>query len=660
MKTNGVIHFLSSLVFALLFFGALGAPATFAAGQPWDAPAFSEDPAALSQAVSAVSEPDEQDVIVFLEETHLSFDTEGRRDTKRRLIFKVLSQKGAEDMSSISVKWQPWHESPPVLRARVIDPDLSIHDLDPKTLTEEGVQSGEQDVYTDSKIMEGPLPAMMPGAVVEETFDAAETQPLFSGGLTGRFYLDWDVPVEHSLFIVDSPDSFPVHTLVKGPVALQPQITKEGGRSTWTVSAEHIAAEREIPPLLPSDVPRGPEVEFSTASSWQAVAAGYSLILNRQTVVDQAKQITADAIQGTKTREETIAALVARLHKEVRYTGVEFGQSSLVPETPSEILQRKYGDCKDKASLLVAMLRSAGIPAYVALLSANGAEDIDPQMPGMGRFNHAIVYVPGANPGSGPSTQDLWIDATDEYARLGYIPGDDQGRWALIIKPDQTTLVRTPESTAEDNRTVERREFKLAEDGPARVVETTDSWGSVEADYRSYFDDDTKKIHDGLDSYMKNAYLADKLTKLDSTKASDFSVPFRIRLEADSAKRGSSERADAVVAILLSGLTTRLPDYFTSEDDNKDKKVTAPARTDDFILPEPYVDEWHYHIVPPPGFAAVLHVTPDEPGFLDRPSDSAAEHRKRSDCPQKAPLASFLRPDNRSRSSYRKLLQRRD
>jgi tetratricopeptide (TPR) repeat protein len=160
-------------------------------------------------------------------------------------------------------------------------------------------------------------------------------------------------------------------------------------------------------------------------------------------------------------------------------------------------------------------------------------------------------------------------------------------------------------------------------------VETTDAWGSVEAEYRSYFNDDAKEVHDGLESYMKNTYLADKLTKLDSTKVSDFSVPFRIRLETDTAKRGASESADAVVAILFSGLTTRLPDYFTSEGDNKDKKPTAPPRTDDFVLPEPYVDEWHYHIVPSPGFAA--NPLPAAREQQIGPANLTAEFRKNAD-----------------------------
>jgi len=79
----------------------------------------------------------------------------------------------------------------------------------------------------------------------------------------------------------------------------------------------------------------------------------------------------------------------------------------------------------------------------------------------MGMFDHAIVYVPGS--------PDLWIDATDEYARLGEVPNVDQGRLALIARPGSDALVQTPAASSADNALTERREIFLAENGPARI-----------------------------------------------------------------------------------------------------------------------------------------------------------------------------------------------
>ena len=136
---------------------------------------------------------------------------------------------------------------------------------------------------------------------------------------------------------------------------------------------------------------------------------------------------------------DTINRIVGKLHREVRYTGIEFGSARLIPEFPSETLRRRFGDCKDKSTLLVAALRASGIEAYLALLSAGDDQDVSAELPGLGMFNHAIVYVPGVNGG-----KDLWIDATAEYTRVGTLPAQDSDRLALIIRPGTNALTRTP------------------------------------------------------------------------------------------------------------------------------------------------------------------------------------------------------------------------
>src|SRR5262249_11811352 len=156
---------------------------------------------------------------------------------------------------------------------------------------------------------------------------------------------------------------------------------------------------------------------------------------------------------------------------------------------PSETLKRKYGDCKDKSTLLVTMLRGAKIPAYLALLESGPGRDINPGLPGMGMFDHAIVYVPASDLDS-----DLWIDATSQYSQIGTLPWMDYGRWALIVSDKTESLRQTPQLTAEQNVHRELREFKLSEFGMASIVETDEEIGPSEADYRSYYSGDSKSV----------------------------------------------------------------------------------------------------------------------------------------------------------------------
>ena len=233
-------------------------------------------------------------------------------------------------------------------------------------------------------------------------------------------------------------------------------------------------------------------------------------------------------MRANRPRREKEAAILDYVDREVRYTGIEFGEAAIVPHSPAETLTLKYGDCKDKATLLVAMLRAAGINSYVALLNAGSRLDVPADLPGMGLFDHAIVYVPGP-PG-------LWIDVTDQYARLGQLPINDQGRHALIARPESTSLTVTPESTSRENVLLELREIRLSENGPATVIEKTMPTGVFESHYRAFYaDKPDKETRDGLTSYVKAQYIADKLASVERSDPGDLTKQFELTLQCEKA-----------------------------------------------------------------------------------------------------------------------------
>jgi tetratricopeptide (TPR) repeat protein len=271
-------------------------------------------------------------------------------------------------------------------------------------------------------------------------------------------------------------------------------------------------------------------------------------------------------------------------------------------------MKRHYGDCKDKATLLVSMLRAAKIPAYLALLNAGEGQDVDPLLPGMRLFDHAIVFVPA---GDGPDDTDLWIDATAEFAQVGDIPPPDRGRHALIIREGTLQLTTTPLAKPENNLLVEKRTFTLAENGPAQVEEVSETHGLIDEYYRArYGGAESKREREELENYVKAVYSAENLNRVEHTDGSDLSQQFQLSLTMEKAKRGYSSLQDADVALPLGGLYNRLPQWFfsTPPEANKHKSATEEesereenARTDDYLF-DPFVTEWKYRIVPPLGF----------------------------------------------------------
>lgn len=589
-----------SFPFVILLFSALSSsaqnPATVLKGAH-----FSADGKTLYDAASQSASADGTDVSVLEDSETYVYDASGRSVYTDYVVYKVLTQIGAQDWDSISIGWEPWHQQKPTLRARVITPDLAVHELDPNTIGDAPAQEEDSEIYSDRRVMRAPLPAIAPGSVVEQEIVVAESAPFFGAGTSSRYFFGRvSVPTRHSQLTLDAPESMNVRFATQLLPDLQPRRTEQDGRFQLVFERGPIPSLEKAQPYLPSDMPAYPAVTFSTGESWTKIATEYGKIVDAHVNAPELKPLVDKLTRGKSTRMEKVQALLGFLDKEIRYTGVEFADAAIVPHSPGEILGHKYGDCKDKATLMVAMLRVAGIPAYVALLNAGVRLDVPAELPGIGLFDHAIVYAPG--------TPDLWIDATDEYARLGQLPIADQGRLALVARPETTALVRIPEASSQDNVLLEQREVDLAENGPAHITETSQPRGIFESEFRSlYADQQNKKNHDDLTSYFKSQYLADKLDRLERSDPDDLAHPFQLILASDKAKRGFTDLASAVAAIRLEGLFYRLPDELQKRVDEESKDPESERerkRTADYQLPQAFVSEWRYKVVPPPGFQA--------------------------------------------------------
>jgi hypothetical protein len=214
------------------------------------------------------------------------------------------------------------------------------------------------------------------------------------------------------------------------------------------------------------------------------------------------------------------------------------------------VIKRHYGDCKDKAAMLVAMLRAAGIDASMALLDSGPGLDVTPELPGMNQFDHAIVYVPA----DGKDSEPLWIDATADYAQVGVLPSMDQGRLALIIAKGTDGMTATPTAKPEDDLLTELRDVVMVEHGPAHITETSLTHGDVDESYRSDFGSaETREKKTNLETYAKDYYLAKALTSVEHGDGKDFSKPFVLKLDMAEAKRGNTLIDDAAVGIPLAG-----------------------------------------------------------------------------------------------------------
>lgn len=394
------------------------------------------------------------------------------------------------------------------------------------------------------------------------------------------------MPLERFHLSIDAPGRSPLQTIYR-------QIPDAAVRKTTTQGAVHI--ECDLGPLkprknfefsLPPDVSVFPYIAFSTAQSWQTLAARYSDIVEKQIESADVKALVGSFDPGA-TPLEIAARLITELHRNVRYTGVEFGESAVIPARPGEVLQRRFGDCKDKSALLVAMLRAAGLHANIALLKSGVGQAVDAALPGLDLFDHAIVWV--------DSPQPLWIDATASHARAGVLPIGDQGRLALIAAMNTTGLVKIPEQANVLNRRTHDIRFK--DFGPGSITEVMESNGPSEMYLRSaYAANDNAKT--ALERYVKSAFAAKKIGAYELSGKDDLGQPVRVSVEAVETPQVMTTADSAQVVLGPNTLFAELP-YDLRESGEALSNDPDPKRANDFLFDQAGVTEHIYRLHPP-------------------------------------------------------------
>ncbi len=461
---------------------------------PWNLPALSAKPEDILHAAAASPAPKDGDVEMLFEEHVYKLDEQGRQHRTARRVYRFLTDKGVDDWSCTEADWSPWCEEKPIFRVRVITPDGQAHALDPESIGEAPAGQETPNLFSDEKLLRGPLPAIAVGAIVEEEIETREIRSLFDRGIVERFLLAQQYAVRKLRLVIDAPSTLPLKYEVLGSEA-RPTRREDKGRTELVFELGPLAAMETPEDYLPADAAKTPQVVFSTGSSWSDVAAAYSALVESHLDIDAVRPLAQKAA-GTETgapggapgtpgrgrgRDKIIERLLAAMRSQVRYTGLEFGKGAIVPRSSRETLARRYGDCKDQATLLVAMLRVAGIPAQVALLRTGRYDDVAPALPGLGDFDHAIVYVPGD-----PDPADRAPDWRP--GRCGSIPRRAAPRpdicrcWIRTVGPcsphPRPALVHTPRMDYKTNTGEQVFELYPMEYGKGRIRATVACGGS--------------------------------------------------------------------------------------------------------------------------------------------------------------------------------------
>jgi uncharacterized protein DUF3857/transglutaminase superfamily protein len=386
--------------------------------------------------------------------------------TEREEYIQILTPEGKR-FGDFDVSFAPPEEELEFLDCEVLLPDGTLDRLDPEAVDTVVERSPEEYQTVRRKVFS--LPGVSPGAVLHVRYRSQwRDYPLPC--ISMEIPLARGVPVLDATVSVRSPRGLPFHYDLTGVKSSEPAIEQTEYSTGYTWHLTNICAA-SIESLAPPR--REPALLVSTFADWSAFAGWYSHITQLTSeVTPELEQKARDLVRHASTPRQKVEA-VFNYVTGLRYVAVPVGISSLRPHSAANVLRTQFGDCKDKANLLNALLHAVDIEANLVLVPR--FSQAQPSLPGLW-FNHAIsrVYAGG---------ETFWVDSTDDVCRFGLLPPGDAGRNVLVIDGRTAALTTLSASDAGQNRCALQGNINCGEPGggsPAELRAAVDGYSDYQ------------------------------------------------------------------------------------------------------------------------------------------------------------------------------------
>ena len=424
-------------------------------------------PLAAQLSANTNTKPDYSKEASIIEKTstRLVLENDGTGIREAMVRVRMQSDAGVQNYGLLVFSYQSSSETMDIDYVRVHKPDGTVVATPLESIQDMAAEISRQaPLYSDQHEKHVAVKGLGVNDVLEYQIRWRSTKPL----IPGQFWYAYNFAHDDIVLDEQLQISVPRDRAVKWKSPeVKPAITEEGARRVFTWAAsnpERKTTEQEeketesrqyqaVRGLFPP-----PEVQFSTFQSWEEIGRWYGSL--QQERVKPSPEVSAKAAELTKGQADEdakIRAIYNYVSTQYRYIGIAFGIGRFQPHSAAEVLSNRYGDCKDKHTLLAALLRAVGITAYPALVSS--INDLDPEMPSISQFNHVITAVPRGK-------HWLWLDSTSELAAFEHLVPPVRNKQALVIPVDGAPMfVTTPADPPFQSSSVFKADGKLSQAG---------------------------------------------------------------------------------------------------------------------------------------------------------------------------------------------------
>ena len=571
------------------------------------AAAADDVPAWLRQAAAAAVAPQGKDVpgVVVNDESRVTVGEDGRVTTVTTFAVRLLTRAGF-GRAAASAGYDTETGKVSEMRAWLIRPDGSVKKYGKGETIDRIADSGN--LYDESRVK-----------VIDATRDAevgavfgfqttTEERPWFP---QTEWWFQGDMPSLVSRLTLTVPAGWRAAGTVYNAPRLDPAVS--GNSYTWEMRDLPRVEDEPSSPSLRSlaahvAVKYGPPGAAASAAlrsfeTWGDVSRWYTELADPQAAPDdpvaaKARELTASA----KTELEKIQA-IGRYVQNLQYVSIQVGIGGYRPHAAAQVFAKQYGDCKDKATLMRAMLRAVRLESHAVLIYSGDRTRVREDWVSPGQFNHCIVAVrvseetKAASVIQHPALGRLLIfDATDPSTPVGDLPDDEQGSFALVAAGEAGALVRMPVTPPEENMLRREVEAGLAADGSLTATLRERRAGQSAASARRMFKGLPPSAFTGvIERWVSGGAAGAKFGKIEPTDAHAegrfaLDVEFTASAYAQSMQGRLLVFKPAVFAragsVSLSGATRKYPVVLESEAFSETVSFRLPAGFDVDEIPD--------------------------------------------------------------------------
>ncbi len=412
------------------------------------------------------------DVVLLYSERIVTVQSADKIKITVREAYKILRPSGRE-FGTLAVSYNS-HSKITGMRGWCIPAqgkDYEVKDKEAMEISLPKIDGSELVSDVKDKLLR--IPAADPGNIVGYEYEEEE-QPFV---LQDVWHFQESNPVREAHYTLQLPSGWEYKvTWMNYPEAKPAQ---SGNQSQWVVSeVQGIKHENNMPPwqgvagqMIVSFFPSGGSAQNQGFQNWKQMGIWYQgLTSGRRDASPELKQKVASLTSSTSTPLAKMKTLGDFAQRDIRYVAIELGIGGWQPHAAAEVFNHHYGDCKDKATLMGAMLHEIGIDSYYVVINSERGS-VTPDTPAhMGGFDHAVIAIKlpeGVTDSSLVATMThpklgkiLFFDPTDELTPFGQLNGALQANYGLLVTPDGGELVELPKLPSAMNGI--RRSAKLS------------------------------------------------------------------------------------------------------------------------------------------------------------------------------------------------------